>query len=504
MAQKKRVGIWIRVSTDKQVEDESPEHHEKRARLYAEAKGWEVTEIYRLDGLSGKSTFDLPIAKTMLRDLQSGHIEALVFSKLARLGRNTKELLEFSDIFQKAGGDLISLAESIDTSSPAGRMFFTIIAALAQWEREEIAARVAASVPIRAQLGKPLGGAAPYGYTWKGDEIVDGKEKNKKLVINQEEAPVLKLMYELFTEHKRKKTVGRLLNEKGFRTRNGSEFSDTTVGRLLRDSTPKGERIANYTKSLGDGKAWVVKPESEWVRMPCPAIIPETLWEECNRILDQQEKTRKKPVKKAVHLFTGIVFCDCGGKMLVPSDSKKYICNLCKNRIAMDDLEEIYYGNLKSYLMTDENIEKFLSRANATISEKEQRLDTMQQEAKRLQAEMDKTMQLYLDGEIPKEGFGKYYNPLDQQLKQIEIAVPDIQAEIDFLKIEFLNSDLVIKEAQNLYDRWPTIIPEEKRSIVEDITERITVGKEEILFKFSYNPAYFLNSPDWQHNRRGS
>ena len=54
METKKNVGICIRVSTDMQVQDESPEHHEKRARNYAEAKGWNVITVYRLDALSGK------------------------------------------------------------------------------------------------------------------------------------------------------------------------------------------------------------------------------------------------------------------------------------------------------------------------------------------------------------------------------------------------------------------------------------------------------------------
>ena len=75
----KSVGIWIRVSTEDQARGESPEHHEKRARLYAEAKGWNVKEVYHLEALSGKTVMGYPQTQRMLEDIKSGHITGLIF-----------------------------------------------------------------------------------------------------------------------------------------------------------------------------------------------------------------------------------------------------------------------------------------------------------------------------------------------------------------------------------------------------------------------------------------
>src|SRR5262244_1472810 len=93
----KSVGIWLRVSTEDQAKGESPEHHERRARHYAEVKGWNVTEIYHLEAASGKSVLQQPETQRMLADVRRGHISAIIFSKLARLARNTRELLDFAD-----------------------------------------------------------------------------------------------------------------------------------------------------------------------------------------------------------------------------------------------------------------------------------------------------------------------------------------------------------------------------------------------------------------------
>src|SRR5258707_12880440 len=114
----KTVGIWIRVSTEDQAQGDSPQHHEIRGRHYAAAKGWEVKEVYDLAGVSGKSVMEHPETKRMLADVRRGHISALIFSKLARLTRNARELMDFSDIFREQNADLISLQETLDTVTP--------------------------------------------------------------------------------------------------------------------------------------------------------------------------------------------------------------------------------------------------------------------------------------------------------------------------------------------------------------------------------------------------
>jgi site-specific DNA recombinase len=461
------------------VKGESPEHHERRARLYAEAKGWTVVEVYRLDAISGKTVKDHPEAKRMLEDIRENRITGLIFSKLARLARNTKELLEFADAFRDHDADLISLAESIDTSTPAGRLFFTIIAAMAQWEREEIAQRVALSVPIRAQLGKPLGGQAPFGYQWK----------DKKLIPDEKEAPVRKLLYELFREHRRKKTVARLLNEKGYRTRNGSRFSDTTVHRLLSDPTAKGVRRANYTKSTDSKKAWKLKPESEWILHEVEPVVSEELWTECNAILEEQRANGRRPAKKTVHLFAGVTFCACGSKMYVPSNTPKYICYECRNKIPVIDLEAVFHEQMRNLFLSPHELAAQVEKANEAIQEKAELLSVLEAERNKLSGEMDKLYDLYQSGMIDKRGFGAKYQPLSERLSQLDDEIPKTQAALDVLKISCLSHEEIISDARDLYSRWPLLPQEEKRVIVEAITDRIVVGDGEVEINLFYAPG---------------
>lgn len=162
---------------------------------------------------------------------------------------------------------------------------------------------------------------APFGYQWQGES----------LVVSEPEAAARRLLYELFLTHHRKKTVARLLNEAGHRTRNGALFSDTAVDRLLRDASATGT-----VRIVRDGKPHDAQLE--------PLVSVET-WRYVTAILSDEHK----PLKQSSHLFAGLIFCACGGRMSVPSGSQKYVCQKCRRKIETDAVEAIFVRQLTAF-----------------------------------------------------------------------------------------------------------------------------------------------------------
>jgi len=473
----KQVGIWIRVSTEDQAQGDSPAHHEQRAREYAKFNGWGVREVYDLAGVSGKTVMEHPEAKRMLVDIKRGHISALIFSKLARLARNTKELLDFSDIFRACGADMVSLQEKIDTSTPAGRLFYTMIAAMAQWEREEIGDRVRASIGVRAKLGKPLNGSAPFGFHWK----------DKKLVQNSAEAPIVKQIFELFVQLRRKGTVARKLNDAGHRTREGAIWRDSQVARILFEPAAKGTYFYNTTRKVGDWK-YEAKPEDQWSRLDVTPIVSEDLWHQVSLILGEQDKKGSRPGKVPVRLFGGLTFCQCGHRMYVPSGSRKYTCTKCKTKILADDLEAIFHEELRGYFASD-RLRDCFTNAEKSIADKEARVAAHRHEIQKVRDEMARTHRLYLDGQIPLESFGSFHKPLEERLRQLQTELPRLEAELDHGQIHGMSAEQVARDANDLHGRWPSLAPEKRQAVVQSIVERITIAKDEIEIKFSHLPS---------------
>jgi site-specific DNA recombinase len=488
-----KAGIWIRVSTEEQARGESPKHHEARARAYAELKGWEVVEIYNLSGVSGKEILSHPETQRMLDDVRKERIQALIFSKLARLARNVKELLEIAEIFQKYNANLVSLDENIDTSSPAGRLLFVVIGALAQWEREEIAERVRASVPVRARMGKNTGGIGPFGYKWE----------NGKLVINPDEAYVVKRAYQLYLETGKLLTTCRRLTEEGLKARK-SNFTTVTLKRMLTDTVYKGLKRANYTKTRGKGKSWELKPEEDWVYFKVEPIVDEGLWEKVNEMIRKNEENYKemRVPKEGRYLFSGLVVCGlCGKKMYVyPYERMKdpiYRCR-CRNKIRESILENKFKEGLEHLVVHPESFKKIEDEERFKIEELKERKEGMERELRKVKHKIDKLFSLWEDELIDKKSFRERFEELNRQKEEIEETISRIQAEIDFYSVRNISLDFIINQARRMKDMWDLLEEDEKREMAKLLLEKIQVGDGKITFFYNC-PSEFMKLENDNH-----
>ncbi len=166
-------------------------------------------------------------------------------------------------------------------------------------------------------------GPASFGF-----QRLDGR-----LVAHPDEAPIRRYIFELFSEHQRKKTVAMILNADGHRTRSGAEFNGTTIGRLLTEEAAKG------IPDIAD------------------ALVPAELWQQCNEILKKQ-RSEGPARRKVSHLFAGLVHCQCNAKMYVPSNTSKYVCATCRLKIPSVDLEALYLHQVAEWLVTDQTLDR--------------------------------------------------------------------------------------------------------------------------------------------------
>ena len=147
-----KTALYLRVSTS----DQTTLNQELILKEYCERNKIEVYKIYKDEGVSGAKT-SRPNLDLMLQDMRLRLFDTIIVWKLDRLGRSTQHLLQLLEEFNNKGVRLICTDMNIDTGTPQGKFFFTIIGAIAELEREMITDRIKAGLARRKKQGKPLG-----------------------------------------------------------------------------------------------------------------------------------------------------------------------------------------------------------------------------------------------------------------------------------------------------------------------------------------------------------
>lgn len=228
MTRQSSVFGYVRVSTSGQALDGiSLDNQVAKIQGYCELNNLKLVSIIKDEGISAKTLSGRPQAQDMIQQAIR-HKHGIVVYKLDRMFRNTVDALTTIQQLDKAGISFHSINEKLDTSSAMGRFFLTMLAALAELERNVVSERTRDAMQNKKAQGFRVGNI-PFGWSpgSSGDDLVkhDGEQKT------------LRLIRSLRTRGESFQTIADHLNSKGLRTRKGGQFKKQNVHQILQYST---------------------------------------------------------------------------------------------------------------------------------------------------------------------------------------------------------------------------------------------------------------------------
>jgi site-specific DNA recombinase len=215
---------YVRVSTDRQADQGvSLDAQKQKIRAMAIVQGVELLEVI-VDGGESAKSLKRPGMVKLLAMVDAGLVQTVIIAKLDRLTRSVKDLCELLERFQRRGVALVSVAESLDTGSAAGRLVLNIMAAVSQWEREAIGERTRDALQHMRANGERVGNVA-FGYRPAGD--------GQHLEPDAVEQAAMAEIQRMRGEGMPLRGIAAAMNHKAYRTRRGSEWRLESVARVL-------------------------------------------------------------------------------------------------------------------------------------------------------------------------------------------------------------------------------------------------------------------------------
>jgi DNA invertase Pin-like site-specific DNA recombinase len=227
---------YARVSTEDQArEGVSLEAQRERLAAYATAHGFELVSVEVDAGISGKvAPAQRPGLARALDRVRGGEADGLVMLKLDRLSRSTRDVLDLVDETGRDGWRLVSVSENLDTATAAGRLVVTVLAALSQMEREQVAERTRFALDAIAREGRGRSRFTPYGW-----RTADGSTENRagdhsELVAHTDEQAALRRIVRHRKHGKGARRIATALSRQGTNPRSGKPWTPESVAAILR------------------------------------------------------------------------------------------------------------------------------------------------------------------------------------------------------------------------------------------------------------------------------
>jgi len=299
---KLRCAVYTRKSTEEGLDKEFNSLQAQREACEAfiasqRSEGWAlVRDAYDDGGFSG-GTLERPGLKQLLADIEEGLVDVVVVYKIDRLSRSLMDFSKLVEVFDRSGVTFVSVTQSFNTTTSMGRLTLNILLSFAQFEREVIAERVRDKIRASRQKGMWMGGSVPLGYV----------VQNRKLVVHEPDAAVVRSMFERFLRVGSATVLAMELRAEGVLTTKGRPIDKSYLYKCLSNRTYLGLAIHKGTAYPGEHAP----------------IVSQDLWDKVHAILAENCRTRSARTRaQTPALLKGLIFGPTGAAMS-PTHTRK-------------------------------------------------------------------------------------------------------------------------------------------------------------------------------------
>ena len=269
--------------------------------------GWVLRDRHYDDGGISGGHMNRPGLQDLISDIKAGLIDIIVVYKVDRLTRSLTDFAKLVDIFDSSKVSFVSVTQAFNTTTSMGRLTLNVLLSFAQFEREVTAERIRDKISASKKKGMWMGGRVPLGY----------RNEDKKLLIQDDEAQIIKGLFKLYVEHLNVRLVKQHAGLMGYKTRRKIDRSGTAKGG---QPLSRGHIYAILSNPVYRGK---IQHKDQIHSGEHEAIIEEDVWQQVQSgLISNAIKRASTGNSQSPTLLAGLLF-DAQGQKLVPHHANK-------------------------------------------------------------------------------------------------------------------------------------------------------------------------------------
>lgn len=515
----KTIAIYVRVSTEEQADEGfSIQAQLQTLRTHAKLHQYIIHDEYVDEGISGKSIENRPELNRLLTDAKKGLFDEVIVWKVNRISRSMTDLLYISNKLESHSVAFKSFSEPFDTGNASGKFLMQMMGAVAELERNTIVDNVKLGMKQRAQQGKWNGGSALGYKSVETGGNSNRKRKETRLVIIENEAAIVRLIFDKYANGQGLRSIANELNHLGYQTKMGGTFSVTTIKGILSNPLYIGKIRFNKQQDWNKKRRKGTNPSPIIVDGEHEAIISQEVWD---KVQARYANANKHPARVyyGSFPFTGVMRCpQCGHGMVAQRATRKrkngeikytlyYQCGqfankgsaVCRaNSVRADYAEQEIMSRVQRLLDNPKLIDDLTASINGkrTVDTKplEQELQRLEKELADLDRKKDKYYKLYEEDVLEPKELKAKINELLERSQQLGQRYLSIQQQLSIGNVAPVSAEMVKGLLASFRTIFGNISHEKRKQLVHTLIKEITVTEDREIeqIKFNFNPVFTL------------